>query len=287
MVKALSYSPSSIVVLPNVFGTGVGGDVTISGTVTLTGEVSYRNLTILAGGILITNGVRVLVSNKLVNNGTIHNDGAAASGMTAGAAAPAWTEYNGGAGGTGRNTVGNGAVGTVCNSKFDDSHMLGGSAPGAAGGSGGFGGNATNSSGGEDVRASLSNIVNLFSGSIPFQGGVLNICGGSGGGSGGLGTGGVGASGGGGGGGGVVFISARILVNNGVIRANGGAGANATGSGNIGGGSGGGGGMIILIGTVIIQGTLTANGGAEGTSTGTCFGSTASLPGITVVMQGN
>lgn len=58
-----------------MFGRGVDGDVTITGTVTLTRDMEYRSLTVAAGAVLNTAGFRVLVQGTLTNAGTIAADG--------------------------------------------------------------------------------------------------------------------------------------------------------------------------------------------------------------------
>lgn len=53
------------------YGNGSDGDVTISGTITLTSDKYYNNLTIPLGNVLITNGFRVFVKNTAIINGVI------------------------------------------------------------------------------------------------------------------------------------------------------------------------------------------------------------------------
>lgn len=54
-----------------VYGTGADGDVTISGTVTLTSDKYYNNLTVPLGNVLLTNGYRVFVKNTASINGVV------------------------------------------------------------------------------------------------------------------------------------------------------------------------------------------------------------------------
>lgn len=54
-----------------VYGTGSDGDVTISGTVTLTSDKYYNNLTVPLGNVLLTNGFRVFVKNTATINGVV------------------------------------------------------------------------------------------------------------------------------------------------------------------------------------------------------------------------
>ena len=54
-----------------VYGDGSDGDVTISGTVTLTSDRYYNNLTVPLGNVLLTNGYRVFVKNTATINGVV------------------------------------------------------------------------------------------------------------------------------------------------------------------------------------------------------------------------
>ena len=54
-----------------VYGTGADGDVTISGTVTLTSDKYYNNLTVPLGNVLLTNGYKVFVKNTASINGVV------------------------------------------------------------------------------------------------------------------------------------------------------------------------------------------------------------------------
>jgi hypothetical protein len=55
----------------SVYGTGIDGDVTISGTVTLTKDMYYNNLTVPLGNVLLTDGFRIFVKNIATINGVI------------------------------------------------------------------------------------------------------------------------------------------------------------------------------------------------------------------------
>jgi hypothetical protein len=55
----------------SVYGTGLDGDVTISGTVTLTKDMYYNNLTVPLGNVLLTDGFRVFVKNTATINGVV------------------------------------------------------------------------------------------------------------------------------------------------------------------------------------------------------------------------
>ena len=55
-----------------IFGEGTDGPVTIaSGTISLTKDMYYTNLTVNSGATLFTNGFRVFVNGTFTNNGTV------------------------------------------------------------------------------------------------------------------------------------------------------------------------------------------------------------------------
>ena len=54
-----------------IYGTGVDGDSTVSGTVVLTRDMYYKNCTINSGAVLFTNGFRVFCTGTLTVTGTI------------------------------------------------------------------------------------------------------------------------------------------------------------------------------------------------------------------------
>lgn len=54
-----------------VYGTGSDGDVTISGTVTLTSDKHYKNLNVPVGNVLLTNGFRIFVQDTATINGVV------------------------------------------------------------------------------------------------------------------------------------------------------------------------------------------------------------------------
>lgn len=58
-----------------IFGDGSDGDVTISGTTTLSRDMFYDDLTVDVGGRLFGGGIRIHVAGTLTLNGTIHADG--------------------------------------------------------------------------------------------------------------------------------------------------------------------------------------------------------------------
>ena len=86
----------------NLWGDGFDGDVTITEDTTLTGNMNYRNLTVLSGVKLNTRGYTVRVLETLTNYGTITDD---YSGGASG---------SGGAGGKGANKKGGGSDPTGC-----------------------------------------------------------------------------------------------------------------------------------------------------------------------------
>ncbi|NBW09917.1 MAG: hypothetical protein EBR82_18015 [Caulobacteraceae bacterium] len=244
--------------LPNLFplyGDGVSGDASISGTTTLTQDTYYANLDVT--GTLNTAGYRVFVSGTLSGNGTIRHNGNT-SGVTGGAAAGIY-----GAGGDSANG------GTTTGSQAA-------SVSNCLGGDGGAGGNGTSGNGGAARTGSrpsagvggslvMSNFIGMLlpmyfgSSSAQWRGGV-----------GGSGGGGDGTAGGtGGSGGGIVFVAARTCTFTGTIQANGGAGVAAS-AGNRGGGGGGGGGMVTLVTASTSQTcTVQALGGSGGAGSGT------------------
>lgn len=285
----LSYTPDPTPYIPDRtpgrfdFGNGADGDVTIaSGTTTLTSDKVYRNLTIASGATLKTASYKVFVRNRLINAGTISNDGAtgsASTGSVAGngaSAVAAGSLAASGAGGDGKG----GRAGTA-----------GGSLSSAAiGGNGGAGGKDSGDanaglSGGTTTYSASNGIYqdsSLLKGGATPAGTLLQP--GAGGGGGG-GTAGAGTYGGGGGsGGGMVVIAARYLDNSaGTIRANGGTGGAGT-AGNGGGGGGGGGGAVLLVYETLLRGTEQANGGSPGASSGTAGQS--GLSGAVVYVRG-
>lgn len=105
------------------FGDGSDGDVTISSNTTLSEDKYYNNLTVESGVSLDTNGYRVYVKQKLINNGTIHNNGHAPT-------SDASNIYGGEGGGAG--TLLGGTDGGDFRGEPDENHS------GAGGGGGGI-----------------------------------------------------------------------------------------------------------------------------------------------------
>ena len=258
------------------YGFGFDGDVTISGTVTLTRNMQYNNLIITATGRLKPAGFRVCVKGALTIDvgGSIDDDGPAnpTQGTTgAGLASRGIYGPLATAGRDGVSITGNGSpvVSGVANASLNSAGVLPiGGAGGASGGgqTGGTAGTITVPPTPQDWA--LNSILNMGR-----QIGPGTFGGGSGGGSGGCNTtGGTCTSGAGGCGAGAVMVYAATLTNNGRISANGTNGGNATitGTANGGGGGGGGGGLVFLqTSTSTGTGTVQALGGAGGAGGGT------------------
>ncbi len=302
-LPALDGSNLTGVVIRNC-GDGSDGDVTISGTTTLTRHMYYNNLVIT--GTLITAGYMVFVKGtvsgagtlKFVsapNNGGNGGNGSGSTGGSAGAAAAAqgnyFTSEDGKAGGAGGNSSLDGSGGTA-----GDSVTSGLGSVGVAGGNAGasFSGNTT--AGGAAGTVTAPSLKQGIITSFTLAGLDLTLAGaiaiyrgsaGSGSGAGGSGEANTGTAAGGGGGGagesgGVIFLVAKtwagtFTISN--IGGNGGNGGNGvhsdtTGGSGGGGGSGGSGGTnIIFYGTKTWTGVHTLTGGSAGTG-GTGAGGT-------------
>jgi hypothetical protein len=241
----------------SLFGYGIDGDATISGTNTLTRDMYYSNLTINANSVLVTASFRVFVRNTCTINagGAIRNNGGNAGG------APGFGPFS--------QTLGGGGTGA---SGLDPGDVMGEAASdvvNAAGGNGGQGGfyvvnggsggiaiPVTAANGGTNILRVLPNATlgrNLAN--------VL-VAGGAGGGAGGGNF--DSQCGSGGGGGGVIMLAARIITGTGSIQARGGAGSVAAGGSGSGGG-GGGGGCVIVVSDQAPSGiTIDVSGGAAG-----------------------
>jgi len=277
----------------NPFGDGNDGTVTWDGSTTILGMSPVANVYTLTRDIYVdtgtvnntvtinTNGYRISVKTLLTNNGIIQrngNNGGNASAGTAGIAAAAlasgtlFGSVAGVVGATGTNVGGGNSSATAGTNGIAITTSVGVS--GTAGGiASGNPANAQTIAG--TFTASTQGVRNLtFAITMSeFMAGTLaalKTASGSGSGSAG-GSNSAGQEGGGGGSGssgGIVWISAKTLVNNGTISANGGNGGNG-GNGTSGAfsGSGGGpgaGGVIILITHTITLGTITVNAGTPG-----------------------
>jgi len=274
------------------FGDGRDGDVTISGTTTLTRDMYYNNLTVNA--TLNTDGFRIYVAGTLSGTGSINhngsNGGVGGDGIGGGA-------Y--GAGGTGAPSTGagvfktgaggNGGAGNTPNGNVGSAaaniNWLPLSALAAAGGNGSSGSGSGGAGGPVNTIAELNRIapvpVTHFGIGVTTAGLIefLKKSGGSGGGGGGRNTGFANerSAGGGGGGasGGVVWIAARNFNGSFTINCNGGNGGNGgTGSGGStygmgGGGAGGHGGFaVVFYETKAWTGAFSATGGTGGVTAG-------------------
>jgi hypothetical protein len=263
----------------SIYGTPPGG---ASGTAGTAGA-ALADGSIPGGAVGIAGGTGAV--------GATQNDGSATNGG-AGSGGGAGTIINKSLGSAGSTGSAGGAGGAS-----------GGPGYWASGGAGGGAGNAGSQTG--TIFNKIYNVVNAINlyDILPLSGGYGQIeqlkgsagAGGSGGGGGGGANGnqGGGSGGGGGGAGGsggngrMIFISARTLINNGVITVAGGNGANGGNGGNGGagdndsgfdapgggaggggaGGSGGTGGVIILIfGSKSGSGTYVLTGGTAGTA---------------------
>lgn len=286
------------------YGDGSDGNVTVSGSVTLSRDMYYSNLTMVAGAALDCRGYRIFVANVLD--------------LTA---APAGAiRANGGAGGNGGNgSASAGAAGTAGATASSVSvgvgaaGLVGPAAPNA--GSGGAGSNGSNGgNGGVGASSGASGAGSASAGHASLTGGAVTAwsvhrvlsnayltttdnvttltAGGASGGSGSPGSGDNtnwgGSGGGSGAGGSIVQIYARF-VNRGVgtaigaIQAKGGAGgsggsATVGSCGGGGGGGGAGGGWVYLV-CETLQGASATNaidvtggsGGAGGAGVSSTF----------------
>lgn len=247
-----------------IFGDGSDGDVEISGTVSLSRDMFYNNLTIPASQILQPVGARIFVKGTCRISGTLRRNGNAAAGAVAGTQISSNALGPGAAGGAGQ--TGAGTAGGSLSGAF--ASLGGNGGAGGAGGTGAAGAAGTCTAPSSTVGLPRS-IPNAVMGQLVGAETVRTLYGGAGGGGGG----GDGANAGGGGGSGagaIVLVAKTIIIEStGVIQAIGGAGANGV-AGNAGGGGGGGGAPIILVYDRLIElGTVSCAGGANGTGVGT------------------
>lgn len=270
--------------LPNIFGDGSDGDAVWSTNDIIDSDKQYNSLHVLPGAILSTNGSRIFVRGRLLNEGTIKNDGSAASGVTGGFGGAGDTVAGGISGADGRTTTGAGASAIDWTTQVLDNRGEGG---GGGGAGANVGGEPTDDATNFVQNSAFENIVGALVGSSFTDAGLVSPEGGGGGGAGGNASGSGTNGGAGGGGGGTVMISAKTIDNSrGTIQAKGGAGSAATGGGNAGGGGGGGGGRIVLLGIDTSQGTLSVAGGAGGAKVGTGVAGVAGSAGSTFVVSG-
>lgn len=263
-------SASNPTALLSRFGDGSDGNVVVNTAITLVRDMFYNDLTIIAGGSIITSGFRVFVRGTLdltaapilaiTARGA---DGTAAAGSTpgtAGSIVPANTvggnvaaASNSATGGLGAGPQGSAAPGAV---NPGMGGRAGGTTASAAGGAGSGGAGGAGRAGSTPTNALLINRVftELLRGNVLLLGGN-SAPGAAAGGGDGVNTGGGG--GGSGSGGGVLCVMARIISRGPATAAaalcakggNGAAGGTPV-AGNCGGGGGGnagGGGWIYLL----------------------------------------
>lgn len=281
------------------YGNGSDGNVTITGTTTLTRDMYYDTLTIASGGILETAMFKVFAKTLIeiksgglvrVNgrngNAATGQAGAVTTGVLYTGTLGSIVGQAGGAGSTGTNAAGAGATAnTSAPNLFNAISPVAGNGGTGASTAGGLAGVSTNTGKKEISRAftffTFPNDSQPIGGTAGIYS-VLNTAGAGGGGGGGASQ----AGGGGGGGGekgGTVFLCSPSIIHNGIIEVkagNGGNGANAVGTnaGGGGGGSGGCGGYVITLsetftgsGTYDVSAGTGGTGGA-GTGTGTAGG---------------
>jgi hypothetical protein len=295
------------------FGNGSSGNVTISGgTTTLSSDVYYNNLTVSSTGILHTNGYRVFVRGVLENSGSIHNNGNNGGTGTPGSYPGYQVACTVGVGGSGTNSGtlsgsapgGNGAGGALSYHEQGSSSqvIVATTSIGVAGVTGGTGGAAAEIPGaaggaiGTLTQDSLSltfgfgtpNLLGIRNGTTTFVNAYYPVSnsttigyflrssqassGGGGGGNDATGS-CSGCGGGAGSAGGTMLISARTIINSGIISSKGGNGGRGVdsfsynaGTGGGGGGGGGSGGALILIyKTLTNSGVVTTTPGIGGT----------------------
>jgi len=272
------------------FGDGSDGNVTITGTVTLTRDMFYDNL--IVTGTLNTDGYRVFVRDTISGVGTVtnsntNNGGGGAAGATSGGG-------GGGAGGTLRGSgIWKGVAGVAGGQGNDGTPRpttpasgangdRGGN--GASGGAGGLGwvGEAGGLAGVVGTNTTTRRTYDVF-GALHFtfysaaatlaQHSLVGSSGG-GGGSGRDNESSGGGGGGSGGSGGVILIFAARWTGTFTISSIGGNGGNggnghvsiSVASGGGGGGAGGAGGVVVFVyGVKTWTGSFTLTGGTGGT----------------------
>jgi hypothetical protein len=245
-----------------------------SGNVYTTNSNPYlTNLTVRNGCTLVKRHIPHVNGTLTVEaTGLIHDDGTAATGAVGGGAVAA----------TGRlpeaTAQGAGNNGKTVTSGAGSNGQANNPAVGGAGGAGGAAGANLGGTGGvitapDGATGGILQPGFIFNWLLHATTNWIRVGGGTGGGGGGLTVNtGTGSGGGGGSGAPVSILFARVIVNNGTIRCNGGAGAAAvtTGDAVAGGGGGGGGGYLIIVTDAAPtgSGTITASGGALGAGSG-------------------
>lgn len=272
---------STIGIVP-VYGNGVDGDVTISGTVVLAGDAYYNNLSVPTGTTLETRNYRVFVAGTLSGAGTISNNGGSGDTTATGGVGPTDAIYlRGGSGGAGAAAAGSASAALSSTQvRLGGNGGTGGSGPSGAGGVGTTGAANSTTQGGPNL---YQDIVSMIYSKTP---GSANLRVGGGNGGGGGGGDGTATGAGGGGGGGVLLLAARAVTFTGAVTANGGNGA-ARPSGNNGGGGGGGGGVVVVVtGSTTQTFTVSVSGGTGGVGRGTGTAGANGSAGVSNVVLG-
>ena len=265
----------------DVYGDGSDGNLTVTGTTTLTNTFLYDTITIQAGGILKPAGYRIYARTLVIDAGGKIDDsgnagvaGVAGAGLTVRGYLGAFS--GAGAAGTAATAAGTnaGSAQTLATpTRADGGQPTGGNGGAAGVSSGGLGRVSTAATLG---RKSYPHILEGRFANTQFS------CG-AGGGSGANII--PSTSGAGGGGGGMVWVAAKSITNNGTICAGGGNGGNATlnaGTASGGGGGGSGGIVQVIYNTLAGSGTIVANGGTGGALAGIGF---VGLPGSVGVIN--
>jgi hypothetical protein len=256
----------------DIFATGSDGDLLVNGgTTTAAADGVYNDVHVTSTGIWKTGGFRHWIRGQLLIDagGVVHNDGndaASSTGATGGAAVTVGTTAtaDGGNGGAIGSPGSLGTSRTQCPASFTGT--------GGAGGAGNAGANG--GGGGGTITAMLANRGRVRNFTVQQIGQGFSstanqsaLGAGAGGGGGGGGSAGTAAGGGGGGGGGFVALTAREIINNGILRSKGGNGFSPA-VGSPGGGGGGGGGVVWLAYHYFEGNAPSVVGGTKGTATG-------------------
>jgi hypothetical protein len=275
---------ASALTLP-IFGTGLDGDVTLTGNISLSRDMNYRNLD-LAGYTITTVGCYIRVSERITGTGTIRRNGGNAlltggGVVDGGGGGPLGAGSNGTSGAT-AGGGGNGGARSALTNNWPIA-FAGGTA--GKGGTGGISGGGQNG-GVVSTPTAPTNLRDSFllcdTGHGLGSGNVVLFTGGQGGSGGGAAAGGTG--GGGGAGGGVVIVAARIWDSTCTIESKGGNGAAGV-TGNSGGGGGGAGGVVRLVTSELRSTpTRTVTGGAGGAGLGTGGAGGAGSDGYTDIV---
>lgn len=302
--QCTDYTPISglPVISPTVsqiyaWGDGSDGNVTVSGSVSLTRDMYYNNLTIQAGAAITTSGYRIYVAGTLdisaapagafVLNGVGGSAGGAGTAAAGGGAGISGASTSGGTlgGGIGAWSGGPGSTTTGSNGSGTGTTNANGGGCTAGGNGGSTTAHGTGSTGGTAGTLTFEGTQwpNTPLGLVFTTTNFVAPRGGAGGSSGaggnGNGTNGGGGGGGGGGSSGVMAIIAKIVYRGtnttaAIFQLKGGAGAaggNGYSSGTSAGGGGGSGGgagwLVIMYGTITgsqISNAIDISGGAGG-----------------------